>query len=100
MDKKSKNSVLKNTKSSSTYVWKTTNSACLDSNKCETKTLNVCQTNACMSKSKTVTAVNDGLNIVCISCGLDVFLQSHEKCVARHDISKKSNVKRSLFASH
>ncbi|GKD61070.1 hypothetical protein Tco_1298579 [Tanacetum coccineum] len=36
-ENKSKNSVLKNTKSSSTYVWKTTNSVCLDSNKCETK---------------------------------------------------------------
>ncbi|GJR06338.1 retrovirus-related pol polyprotein from transposon TNT 1-94 [Tanacetum coccineum] len=91
-DNKLKNSVLKNTKSSSTYDWKTTNSACLDSNKCETKTLNVCQTNACMLNSKTVTAVNDGLNIVCISYGLDVFLHSLEKCVAHHAISKKSSV--------
>ncbi|GJT38478.1 hypothetical protein Tco_0938343 [Tanacetum coccineum] len=40
-DNKSNNSVLKNTKSSSTYVWKTTNNACLDSNKCETKTSDV-----------------------------------------------------------
>ncbi|GKB94988.1 hypothetical protein Tco_0981125 [Tanacetum coccineum] len=98
-DNKSKNSVLKNTKSSSTYVWKTTNSVCLDSNKCETKPSNVCQTNACITNSKTVTAVNDGLNILCISCGLDVFLHSHDKCVARHALTRKSSVKRALFTS-
>ncbi|GKC76992.1 hypothetical protein Tco_1127766 [Tanacetum coccineum] len=95
-DNKSKNSVLQNTKSSSTYVWKTSNSAFLDSNKCETKTSNVCQTNACISNSKTVKAcvnvVNDGSNIVYISCGNDVFLHSHEKCVARHALSRKSSV--------
>ncbi|GJV90704.1 hypothetical protein Tco_1538517 [Tanacetum coccineum] len=102
-DNKSKNSILKNTKSSSTYVWKTLNSDCLDSNKCETKTSNVCQTNACISNFKTVKAcvnvVNDGSNIVCISCGNDVFLTSHEKCVARHALFKKSSVKRALFTS-
>ncbi|GJW31255.1 hypothetical protein Tco_0051287 [Tanacetum coccineum] len=65
-DNKSKNSVLKNTKSSSTYVWKTINSVCLDSNKCDTKPLNVCQTNECITKSKTINAVNDGLSILCI----------------------------------
>ncbi|GJW77405.1 hypothetical protein Tco_0139087 [Tanacetum coccineum] len=42
---KSKNSILKNTKSSSTYVWKTLNNDCLDSNKSDTKTSNVSQTN-------------------------------------------------------
>ncbi|GKB08983.1 retrovirus-related pol polyprotein from transposon TNT 1-94, partial [Tanacetum coccineum] len=102
-DIKSKNSILKNTKSSSTYVWKTLNSACLDSNKSDTKTSNVCQTNACISNSKTVKAcvnvVKDGSNIVCISCGNDVFLNSHEKCVARHALSRKSSVKRALFTS-
>ncbi|GJS65025.1 hypothetical protein Tco_0679589 [Tanacetum coccineum] len=102
-DNKSKNRILKNTKSSSTYVWKTSNSDCLDSNKCETKTSNVCQTNACISNSKTVKAcvnvVNDGSNIVCVSCGNDVFLNSHEKCVARHALSRKSSVKRALFTS-
>ncbi|GJR24041.1 retrovirus-related pol polyprotein from transposon TNT 1-94 [Tanacetum coccineum] len=102
-DIKSKNSILKNTKSSSTYVWKTLNNACLDSNKSDTKTSNVCQTNACISNSKTVKAcvnvVNDGSNIVCISCGNDVFLNSHEKCVARHALSRKSSVKRALFSS-
>ncbi|GKC80109.1 hypothetical protein Tco_1130883, partial [Tanacetum coccineum] len=105
-DIKSKNSILKNTKSSSTYVWKTLNSACLDSNKSDTKTSNVCQTNtnACISNSKTVKAcvnvVKDGSNIVCISYGNDVFLNSHEKCVARHALSRKSSVTRALFTSH
>ncbi|GJX19176.1 retrovirus-related pol polyprotein from transposon TNT 1-94 [Tanacetum coccineum] len=102
-DNKSKNSFLQNTKSSSTYVWKTSNSACLDSNKCETKASNVYQTNECISNSKTVKAcvnvVNDSSNIVCISCGNDVFLHSHEKCVARHALSRKSSVTRVLFTS-
>ncbi|GKA28637.1 hypothetical protein Tco_0714882 [Tanacetum coccineum] len=102
-DIKSKNSILKNTKSSSTYVWKTLNSACLDSNKSDTKTSNVCQTNACISNSKTVKAcvnvVKDRSNIVCISCGNDVFLNSQEKRVALHALSRKSSVKRALFTS-
>ncbi|GJY14769.1 hypothetical protein Tco_0385191 [Tanacetum coccineum] len=98
-DNKSKNNVSKNIKSSSTYVLKTTNSVCLDSNKCETKPLNVCQTNACRTSSKTVNAVNDGLNMLCISCGLDVFLHSHEKCVARNALTGKYSVKRALFTS-
>ncbi|GKC72703.1 retrovirus-related pol polyprotein from transposon TNT 1-94 [Tanacetum coccineum] len=96
-DNKSKNSVLKNTKDSSTNIWKTINSVCLDSNKCKAKPSNVCQTNACIINSKT--AVNDGLNILCISCGLDVFLHSHEKCVARNALTRKSSVKRALFTS-
>ncbi|GJS69666.1 hypothetical protein Tco_0702507 [Tanacetum coccineum] len=79
-DNKSKNNVLKNTKSSSTYTLKTKNNVFLDSNKCETKPLNVCQTNACITSSKTVNAVNDGLNIVCISCGLDVFVFHAKMC--------------------
>ncbi|GKB77557.1 retrovirus-related pol polyprotein from transposon TNT 1-94, partial [Tanacetum coccineum] len=98
-DNKLKNNVLKNTKSSSTYVLKTTNNVGIDSNKCETKPLNVCQTNASVTSSKTVNAVNDGLNIVCISCGLDGFLHSHEKCVARNALTRKSSVKRALFTS-
>ncbi|GJW21284.1 retrovirus-related pol polyprotein from transposon TNT 1-94 [Tanacetum coccineum] len=102
-DTKSKNSVLKNTKSSFTYVWKTSSSASIDSNKCEPKDSNVCQTNACVSNSKTVNAyvnvVNDGSNIVCISCGKDVFLHSHEKCVALYALSRNSSVKRVLFYS-
>ncbi|GJX33351.1 retrovirus-related pol polyprotein from transposon TNT 1-94 [Tanacetum coccineum] len=98
-DNKSKNNVLKNTKSSSTYVMKTTNSVYLDSNKCGTKPLNVCHTNECITNSKTINAVNDGWNILCISCGLDVFLHSHEKCVARNALTRKSSIKRALFTS-
>ncbi|GJX44688.1 hypothetical protein Tco_0261364 [Tanacetum coccineum] len=49
--------------------------------------------------SKTVNVVNDGLNIMCISCGLDVFLHSYEKCVARNALTRKSSVKRALFTS-
>ncbi|GJS57915.1 retrovirus-related pol polyprotein from transposon TNT 1-94 [Tanacetum coccineum] len=52
------------------------------------------------TSSKTVNAVNDGLNMLCISCGLDVFLHSHEKCVARNALTRKSSVKRALFTSH
>ncbi|GJZ06010.1 retrovirus-related pol polyprotein from transposon TNT 1-94 [Tanacetum coccineum] len=98
-DNKSKNNVLKNTKSSPTYVLKTTNSVCLDSNKCETKPSNIYQTNACITNAKTVNAVNDGLNDLCISCGLDVSLHSHEKCVARNALIRKSSVQRALFTS-
>ncbi|GKC93864.1 hypothetical protein Tco_1159306, partial [Tanacetum coccineum] len=58
---KSKNRVLKNTKSSSAYVWKMSSSVSIDSNKCETKDSNVCQTNASVSNFKTVNAVNDGI---------------------------------------
>ncbi|GJU45366.1 hypothetical protein Tco_1202632 [Tanacetum coccineum] len=98
-DNKSKHNVLKNTKFSSTYTLKTKNNVCLDSNKCETKPLTICQTNPCITSSKIVNAVNDSLNIVCISCGLDVFLHSHEKCVTRNALTRKSTVKRALFTS-
>ncbi|GJT57934.1 retrovirus-related pol polyprotein from transposon TNT 1-94 [Tanacetum coccineum] len=37
--------------------------------------------------------------MLCISCGLDVFLHSHEKCVARNALTRKSSVKRALFTS-
>nr|GEU59047.1 integrase, catalytic region, zinc finger, CCHC-type, peptidase aspartic, catalytic [Tanacetum cinerariifolium] len=94
---KSKNRVLKNTKSSFAYVQKISCSVSIDSNKCETKDSNVCQINASVSKSKTANAVNDGSNIICVSCGKDVFLFSHEKCVARYALSKNSNVNRALF---
>ncbi|GJU58264.1 hypothetical protein Tco_1236030 [Tanacetum coccineum] len=49
--------------------------------------------------SSTVNAVNDGSNIVCVSCGKDVFLLSHEKCVARYALSRDSKVKRALFTT-
>ncbi|GJY80712.1 retrovirus-related pol polyprotein from transposon TNT 1-94, partial [Tanacetum coccineum] len=94
---KSKNRVLKNTMSSYAYVRKISRSVSIESNKCETKDLNVCQTNASVSDSNTVNVVNDGSNIVCVSCGKYVFLLSHEKCVARYALSRNSNVKRALF---
>ncbi|GKE04543.1 retrovirus-related pol polyprotein from transposon TNT 1-94 [Tanacetum coccineum] len=37
--------------------------------------------------------------MLCISCGLDVFLHSHEKCVARNALSRKSSARRALFTS-
>ncbi|GJY40429.1 hypothetical protein Tco_0427699 [Tanacetum coccineum] len=96
---KSKNRVLKSAKSSSAYVQKISHSVSIDSNKCETKDSNVCQTNASVSNSKTVNAVNDGSTIVCVSRGKDMFLISHEKCVACYALSRNSNVKRALFTT-
>ncbi|GKC22622.1 hypothetical protein Tco_1024772 [Tanacetum coccineum] len=102
-DNNSKNRVLKNTKSSSAYVWKKSSSTSLDSNKHQIKDLNACQTNTCVSNSKNVKAcvnvVNDILNIVCVSCGNDVFLHSYEKCVARNALTRNSSVKRALFTT-
>ncbi|GKA83363.1 integrase, catalytic region, zinc finger, CCHC-type containing protein [Tanacetum coccineum] len=49
--------------------------------------------------TKSVNAVNDGSNIVCVSCGKDVFLLSYEKCVARYALSRDSKVKRALFTT-
>ncbi|GKD99690.1 retrovirus-related pol polyprotein from transposon TNT 1-94 [Tanacetum coccineum] len=96
---KSKNRVLKKTKSLFADVQKISRSISIYSNKCETKDLNVCQTNASVSNSKTANVVNDSSNIVYVSCGKDVFLLSHEKCVACYALSRNSNVKRSLFTT-
>ncbi|GKB14137.1 retrovirus-related pol polyprotein from transposon TNT 1-94 [Tanacetum coccineum] len=60
---------------------------------------NVCQSNASVLSTKTVNAVNDGSNIVYVSCGKDVFLLSHEKCVARYALSRNYSVKRALFTT-
>ncbi|GJY96230.1 hypothetical protein Tco_0512591 [Tanacetum coccineum] len=49
--------------------------------------------------AKTVNAVLDGLNLVCVSCGKDVFQMSHDKCVTRYALSSNSRVKRVLFTS-
>ncbi|GJS47016.1 hypothetical protein Tco_0597137 [Tanacetum coccineum] len=49
--------------------------------------------------TKTVNAVNDGSNLVCVSCGKDVFIISHDKCVARYALYANSRVKRALFTS-
>ncbi|GJW82899.1 retrovirus-related pol polyprotein from transposon TNT 1-94 [Tanacetum coccineum] len=100
-DPKSKDRVLKNNndKRPSAHVQKMSSSVSIDSNKHEIMHSNVCQSNASVLSTKTVNAVNDGLNIVCVSCGKDVFLLSHEKCVAFFALSRNSSVKRSLFTT-
>ncbi|GKE19297.1 retrovirus-related pol polyprotein from transposon TNT 1-94, partial [Tanacetum coccineum] len=100
-DIKSNDRVLKNTndKRSSAHVRKMSSSVSIDSNKRETMHLNVCQSNASVLNTNSVNAVNDGLNIICVSCGKDVFLFSHKKCVARYALSRDSKVKRALFTT-
>ncbi|GJR57015.1 hypothetical protein Tco_1499177 [Tanacetum coccineum] len=100
-DTKLKNRVLKNTnaKSSIAHVRKMSRSVSIYSNKCETRNSTLCHANKSVLNTKNVTAVNDGSNIVCVSCGKDVFLLSHEKCVARYALSRNSNVKRALFTT-
>ncbi|GJX93006.1 hypothetical protein Tco_0347592 [Tanacetum coccineum] len=60
----------------------------------------ICQSNANELKAKTLNVVNDGSNIVCVSCGKDVFMLSYEKYVTRYALSVDSKVKRALFTSH
>ncbi|GJW42535.1 hypothetical protein Tco_0071334 [Tanacetum coccineum] len=100
-DNKSKNRVLQNTnaKSSTTHVQKMSRSVSIDSNQCETMNSTSCHANKSVLNTKNVTTVNDSSNIVCVSCGKDVFLLSHEKCVARYALSRNSNVKRALFTT-
>ncbi|GJS92804.1 hypothetical protein Tco_0799772 [Tanacetum coccineum] len=100
-DTKSKDRVLKNKteKRPSAHVRKMSSSVSIDSNKRETMHLNVCQSNASVLSTKTVNVVNDGSNIVYVSCGKDVFLLSHKKCVARYALSRNSSVKRALFTT-
>ncbi|GJT69614.1 hypothetical protein Tco_1028900 [Tanacetum coccineum] len=38
-------------------------------------------------------------NIVCVSCGKNVFMLPHEKCVARYALSRDSRVKIALFTT-
>ncbi|GKA11313.1 retrovirus-related pol polyprotein from transposon TNT 1-94 [Tanacetum coccineum] len=71
----------------------------IDSNKRETINLTVCQSNARVLNTKTVNVVNDSSNIICVSCGKDVFMLSHEKCVARYTLFRDSRVKRALFTT-
>ncbi|GJZ16294.1 hypothetical protein Tco_0551971 [Tanacetum coccineum] len=101
-DTKSKNRVLKNTnvKSPSTNARKVSSSVSVGSNKREIMNSTVCQSNANVLKAKTVNVVNDGSNIVCVSCGNDVFMLSHEKFVARYALFVDSRVKKALFTSH
>ncbi|GKB11206.1 hypothetical protein Tco_0845129, partial [Tanacetum coccineum] len=98
----SKKRVLLNTKSKSTSkdVKKSQSSFSLVSNKRDTLNLNVSESNANVLKAKTVNAVNDGSNLVCVSCCKDVFMISHDKCVARYALSLNSRVKRALFTFH
>ncbi|GKE36476.1 hypothetical protein Tco_1459881, partial [Tanacetum coccineum] len=60
----------------------------------------ICQSNANELKAKTLNIVNDGSNIVFVSCGKDVFMLSYEKYVARYALSVDSRVKRALFTCH
>ncbi|GKC94303.1 hypothetical protein Tco_1159745, partial [Tanacetum coccineum] len=78
-----------NANSSTAHVRKISRSVSIDSNKCETMNSTLCN----------VTAVNDSSNIVCVSCGKDVFLLSHEKCVAPYALSRNSSVTRALFTT-
>ncbi|GJV51916.1 retrovirus-related pol polyprotein from transposon TNT 1-94 [Tanacetum coccineum] len=100
-DTKPNDRVLKNTndKRPSAHVRKMSSKVSIDSNKRETVHSDVCQSNASVLNTKTVNAINDGSNIVCVSCGKDVFLLSHEKCVASYALSRYSKVKRALFTT-
>ncbi|GJZ95061.1 retrovirus-related pol polyprotein from transposon TNT 1-94 [Tanacetum coccineum] len=59
----------------------------------------VCQSNASVLNTKIVNTINDGSNIVCVSCGKNVFMIPHEKCVARYALSRDSSVKIALFTT-
>ncbi|GJX27842.1 hypothetical protein Tco_0235921 [Tanacetum coccineum] len=100
-DTKLKNRVLKNTndKISTAHVQKMSHSVSIDSSKCEIINLTLCHANKSVLNTKNVTAVNDSSNIVCVPCGKDMFLLSHEKCVARYALSRNYNVKRALFTT-
>ncbi|GKD75446.1 hypothetical protein Tco_1333728 [Tanacetum coccineum] len=96
-----KKNVLLNTKSKSTSKGfkKNQSSVSSVSNKSNTSSLNVSKPKANVLNAKFVNAMNDGSNVVCVSCGKDVFMLSHDKCVARYALSMNSRVKRALFTS-
>ncbi|GKE14845.1 hypothetical protein Tco_1422422 [Tanacetum coccineum] len=96
-----KKRVLLNTKSNRTSknVKKSQSSFTSVANKNETMTSNVSHSKANVLKAKTVNVVHDGSNLVCASCGKDVYLTSHDKCVARYAMSPNSRIKRALFTS-
>ncbi|GJX99170.1 retrovirus-related pol polyprotein from transposon TNT 1-94 [Tanacetum coccineum] len=100
-DSNLKKRVLLNTKSKITYkdVKKSQSSVSLVSNKRDTLNSNVSESKENVLNVKTLTAMNDGLNLVCVSCGKDVFMISHYKCVACYALSMNSRVKRALFTS-
>ncbi|GJV33708.1 hypothetical protein Tco_1394108 [Tanacetum coccineum] len=93
--------VLLNTKSKRTSkdVKKSQSSVSLVFKKHDTKNSNVSKLNANVLKAKTVNAVHDGSNLVCVSYGKDFFVISHDKYVARYALSLNSKVKRALFTS-
>nr|GEV54863.1 hypothetical protein [Tanacetum cinerariifolium] len=97
----SKKKVFMNTKFKSTFkdVKKSQSSVSLVSNKRDTLNSNVYESNANVLKEKTINVVNDGSNLLCVSCGKDVFMISHDKFVTRYDLSPNSRVKRALFTS-
>ncbi|GJU52521.1 retrovirus-related pol polyprotein from transposon TNT 1-94, partial [Tanacetum coccineum] len=96
-----KERVLLNTKSKSTFedVKNSQSIVSLVSNKRYIINSNVSESNANVLKEKIVNIVHDGSNLVCVSCGKDVFIISHDKCVARNALSLNSRVKRALFTS-
>ncbi|GJX42133.1 retrovirus-related pol polyprotein from transposon TNT 1-94 [Tanacetum coccineum] len=83
-----------NTKSKNTSkdVKKSQSSVSLVSNKHDTLNSDVSKSNINVLKAKIVNAVNVGSNLVCVSCGKDVFMISHDKCVARYALSLNSRV--------
>ncbi|GJT25189.1 retrovirus-related pol polyprotein from transposon TNT 1-94 [Tanacetum coccineum] len=100
-DINSKKRVLLNTKSKSTFedIKKSQSIVSLVSNKRDTMHSNVFESNTNVLKANIVNAVHDGSNIVCVSCDKDVFMISHDKCVARYALSLNFIVKRALFTS-
>ncbi|GKC39500.1 hypothetical protein Tco_1051884 [Tanacetum coccineum] len=101
MDTNSKKRVLLNTKSKRTSkdVKKSQSSFTSVANKNDTMNLNVSNSKTNVLKAKIVNDVHDGLNLVCVSCSKDVFMISHDKCVACYALSPNSRVKRALFTS-
>ncbi|GJX66216.1 retrovirus-related pol polyprotein from transposon TNT 1-94 [Tanacetum coccineum] len=92
-DTKSEDRVLKNTNDMTICDMFGRSQYCYyRSNKRETMHSESIQSNASVLNTKTVNAINDGSNIVSVSYGKDVFLLSHEKCVARYALSRDSKV--------
>ncbi|GJV44512.1 hypothetical protein Tco_1429048 [Tanacetum coccineum] len=88
-----------NSKSTSKVVKKSQSSFISVANKRYTLNSNACDSQTNVLKAKTINVVLDGSNLVCVSCGKDVFLMSHDKCVARYALSPNSRIKRALFTS-
>ncbi|GJU29539.1 hypothetical protein Tco_1173128 [Tanacetum coccineum] len=98
---KLKNKVWLNTKSKSYSedIKKSQSRVNLVLNTRDTMNSNVSKSNANVLKAKTINAVKDDSNLVCVSCGKDVFMISHDKCVAHYALSLNSRVQRALFTS-